>query len=68
MENLKVIVIDKKDVEHEVEFDLKSSLGETLLYSLGIDLQPFAICGFELQLPNVSCISRSQSIWISCQR
>ena len=47
MENLKVIVIDKKDVEHEVEFDLKSSLGETLLYSLGNDLQPFAICGFE---------------------
>ena len=51
MENLKIIVTDKKDVEHEVEFDLKSSLGETLLYSpLGIDIQPFAICGF-----NCSC-------------
>ena len=51
MENLKIIVTDKKDVEHEVEFDLNSSLGETLLYSpLGIDIQPFAICGF-----NCSC-------------
>ena len=51
MENLKIIVTDKKDVEHEVEFDLKSSLGETLFYSpLGVDIQPFAICGF-----NCSC-------------
>ena len=51
MENLKIIVTDKKDIEHEVEFDLKSSLGETLLYyPIGVDIQPFAICGF-----NCSC-------------
>ena len=47
---MKILVTDKNKVEHELEFQFNKSLGETLFYSsIGVDIQPFAICGFECQ-------------------
>ena len=45
---MKVLVIDKNNEEHSIEYIVGDSLAETIMSStIGVDVQPFAICGFE---------------------
>ena len=48
---MKILVTDKNNEEHTIEYTVGDSLAETIIYSaIGQDVQPFAICGF-----NCSC-------------
>ena len=45
---MNVLITDKKNVEHSIEYNVGDSLAETIMYSaIGVDIQPFAICGFD---------------------
>ena len=47
---MKVLVIDKNNEEHPIEYIVGDSLAETIMCSdISIDIQPFAICGFNGQ-------------------
>ena len=47
---MKVLVTDKKNNEHSINYTVGDSLAETIMHStIGVDIQPFAICGFECQ-------------------
>ena len=44
---MKVLITDKKNVEHSIDYTVGDSLAETIMYStIGVDIQPFAICVF----------------------
>ena len=48
---MKILVTDKNNEEHTIEYTVGDSLAETIMDSaIGVDVQPFAICGF-----NCSC-------------
>ena len=48
---MKVLITDKNNNEHSIEYTVGDSLAETIIDSdIGQDVQPFAICGF-----NCSC-------------
>ena len=48
---MKILVTDKNNEEHTIEYTVGDSLAETIIDSaIGQDVQPFAICGF-----NCSC-------------
>ena len=50
-DKMKILVIDKNNEEHTIEYTVGDSLAETIIDSvLGENVQPFAICGF-----NCSC-------------
>ena len=45
---MKVLITDKKNVEHSIDYAVGDSLAETIMYSaIGVDIQPFAICAFD---------------------
>ena len=45
---MKVLITDKKNNEHSIDYTVGDSLAETIMSSsIGADVQPFAICGFE---------------------
>ena len=45
---MKVLITDKKNVEHSIIYNVGDSLAETIMYSdIGVDVQPFAICAFD---------------------
>ena len=45
---MKVLITDKKNDEHSIDYIVGDSLAETIMYStIGVDVQPFAICGFD---------------------
>ena len=45
---MKVLITDKKNDEHSIDYTVGDSLAETIMSSsIGADVQPFAICGFE---------------------
>jgi len=45
---MKVLITDKKNNEHSINYTIGNSLAETIMSSsIGTDVQPFAICGFE---------------------
>ena len=47
---MKILVTDKNNEEHPIEYIVGDSLAETIMYSdISIDIQPFAICGFNGQ-------------------
>ena len=47
---MKILVIDKNNEEHPIEYIVGDSLAETIMCSdISIDIQPFAICGFNGQ-------------------
>ena len=51
MTKMKILVTDKNNEEHTIEYTVGDSLAETIMDSnIGEDVQPFAICGF-----NCSC-------------
>ena len=44
---MKILVTDKNNEEHTIEYTVGDSLAETIIDSvLGENVQPFAICGF----------------------
>ena len=44
---MKVLITDKKNDEHSIDYTVGDSLAETIMYSIiGVDIQPFAICAF----------------------
>ena len=44
---MKILVTDKNNEEHPIEYIVGDSLAETIMYSdIGVDIQPFAICAF----------------------
>ena len=48
---MKILVTDKNNEEHTIEYTVGDSLAETIIDSImGENVQPFAICGF-----NCSC-------------
>ena len=48
---MKVLITDKNNNEHSIEYTVGDSLAETIMDStIGVGVQPFAICGF-----NCSC-------------
>ena len=50
-DKMKILVTDKYNEEHTIEYTVGDSLAETIIDStIGEDVQPFAICGF-----NCSC-------------
>ena len=45
---MKVLITDKKNVEHSIDYSVGNSLAETIMYSdISVDVQPFAICAFD---------------------
>ena len=45
---MKILVTDKNNEEHPIEYIVGDSLAETIMYSdIGVDIQPFAICAFD---------------------
>ena len=45
---MKVLVIDKNNEEHSINYTVGDSLAETIMHStIGVDIQPFAICAFD---------------------
>ena len=45
---MKVLITDKKNDEHSIDYTVGDSLAETIMYSIiGVDIQPFAICAFD---------------------
>ena len=46
-DKMKILVTDKNNEEHTIEYTVGDSLAETIMDSaIGVDVQPFAICGF----------------------
>jgi len=45
---MKILVTDKNNEEHSINYTVGDSLAETIMHStIGVDIQPFAICAFD---------------------